>query len=232
MKNDTPDCEEYEIAAVQQVHGALEPAAAERLALHLTGCPDCRRFVEFMRRSQAGLKQRSQAGLADPGRAALRSRVAQTRDRILRTALVVLLIVALQFHSRGLASALAIGGLAALVALAGIFGYLLPQRRRALEAGACASEGELLAGLRVELEREIAALRQARGLRIALGLLCAATVLLSAGRLALDLWGGVRTLAPLGYLLPCGLAALLTLRLAHDQWRRLPRLEREREDFA
>jgi hypothetical protein len=186
--------------------------------------------------TEAALRDRTRLAFADPtrnaeaARAALRKRLDDSRSRIGRSLAVVAVIVGLQAMSGGLESALVIGGMAAVIVAVGLFAVVLPRRRRALAAGSI--EGDLLAWLRADLDREIGGLRRTRPYLTALGVLAALLLLLTVANLAKDLWLVPKPIVPAHYFVPLVIMALVGFQLWYDVRHRLPWLEREREDLS
>ncbi len=221
-----PNCEPFELDALRASRAALPPERAARLAEHVRGCDSCRRFAEVTRATESALRGRASSALKEPARAALESRVRDGRQRIVRSAVLVVLIVALESWSRGASSALFSGSMVLLVAAAGILFHVLPQRRRLLAASSAVDGRELIAGLRSEIERDLDAYRRLRSMRI----LYWALVVLAAGYALVRMSQAARVESKSLALL--ALAAVLAARLWHDARRRLPELRRQHEDLS
>ena len=229
MTSDASACEEFEIAALRRARGALDTEAAGRLAAHLAGCGACRGFAATAVATEAALRGRAAAErpLPDRARDAMRRRLGDARSRLVRGLGVVAVIVALEAWSQGATGALIVGGLAAAIVAVGFVTVVLPRRRQAMAA---ATGGDLLGYLRTDLDWEIGELRKARPALAVLGLLGAALFVLTIFNIVKDLWLVPRPVETAKYVAPLVISALVGVRLWHDVRRRLPRLERERED--
>lgn len=235
MPTDPVSCEPFEIAVLQQVRGALEPAAVKGLELHLQDCASCRRFQAMAIATEASLRRSTpEAGaLARTGermQQALQRRLREDRTRVLRTLFTVIAIVVLSAWWRGTGTALVVGGIGLVMGVVGLAATVFAPHRR-MVAAAVTGHGDLLAWLRDDLDARIAARRRLRPVRVIMTAL-ALLLLVSVGcHLVNDLWFEPQPLDAKTYVVPLAIAAMTAWSLLRDAHESLSRLERQRQEL-
>lgn len=160
-------CDNYQIAFEQQMAGVSAAVADAQLAAHIAGCATCAAYVRVSREVSESVASTLTLSPAPLGLEAMTAHIERERRRTMRGFVVGPLIFAAGLTLARLADSSPTAGLfvgtaisAALFAAFVVYGG----RRRLAQLAALerATGGELVAGLRRDLTREIRQLRPAR----------------------------------------------------------------------
>jgi len=172
-------CEEFEIATLQRVRGALDAASIAGLETHLRSCSGCRHFADSADVTEAALRGRVREAANrrdwDRVRAGFRARLRTNRNKMLWELASFVPMVAIGLWvfepTTGIVFALLVLAIPAFV----YWRLIIPKGRRARQAESI--DTEMLNYYRKDLDDEIRGLRGGRLLIIAFGALFAWTLL-------------------------------------------------------
>lgn len=213
-------CDDYQVAALQRLHGALEAGRAGTLAAHLSSCATCRAFETGAKELEEAMKVHAERMSGEVDWERLGASLARWRKRLLAGQwqalagmLVVVPLVALAFGDVINPGAI-IGALTVLA-----LGWFATRRRLSESQQAARSSDELLVFLRAQHDQLI---RTEKQNAVALPIIALLPLL---G----PLLGGITPWSVFGTAMTMALLAALAVR---SRFVLLPRLERERAELG